>query len=897
MSKTTGGRWAGAGLLLLAACQGGGSDIGPRLQPLPEAKFKLQVLDEQGRGVAGAKVTVAGVAPAATGRSGRADLFQAPHGQLLVEVDGSAGSAVASDRLPVLTFVADFAGGAAQLPYPVHLPDTAPSAGLPLTAGVQAGSAALDDTATSGALLQIAAGATVTAGAAPALVVRSGGLGAGHLPGVLPIAGSGTYLFSRGCFVDPPQLAIAPGATLELPNDLQLPNGAAAELYWLDVATGIWTLQGPAVVVNGGQQLRSNAGVGHGGLYAFAVPVTQTAAVTGRVVDGRGREVGQALVQAGDVRVQAGGNGRFRLDGIAAVLGDGSPRSVTVEARGGLFHYPSGAAVDLVLPAAGVVDVGDVTLATDPVGNIRIQLVENGRAYARERFALSSLDGAMAAVTLFDDQGHAIVEEVPAGYFGFTLGHPSASSTEKLFEAQAVGFLDEGKLWYDTGAFLGESFWFTGSRSTRAQALDRRGGGPLRDVAVIRGDVPGDGFLQYTREGGVVVNDRHFSGRATAAVHSSEAGVEITSAVTFVEPYAEHLEMPMRRALRADVGAFDRHGLVRGQLTLATMGTDHRLRSTRRLSPSDWFDAAMFAEPIASSLPIKLDPATSGLDFAAGVAVPGGQLVAVEGSTGGNGFTLTKVGALLGLSVPEAEVTALDLPLQYDASASFGAPGAAQGLDAGFAAADLAFDLALLLPDGTAADVARGIAGNHAVSGADVTFTLPALTGGLQGGDWLCAIGAERSVGSGSVAQRSVQQFGVHPLSVPFLPVPDILAPADQATVPADGFRVDYTVPAGTNYLQLELRSDGPAVTLHWLVVLPPDRTSFEFVRLPTQAATPLLAGRSYQLTLTACRIDTGPLLQRSLPYIDATSYWMSIDAYKRGVRALASRTITITTN
>ena len=38
-------------------------------------------------------------------------------------------------------------------------------------------------------------------------------------------------------------------------------------------------------------------------------------------------------------------------------------------------------------------------------------------------------------------------------------------------------------------------------------------------------------------------------------------------------------------------------------------------------------------------------------------------------------------------------------------------------------------------------------------------------------------------------------------------------------------------------------------------------------------------------------------LLQRQLPYDDCTSFWMTIDGYKRGVRALASRSITVTAN
>ena len=64
--------------LMLAACEGDGSDIGPKLDTLPNASSKVLVLDDTGRGVAGASVAVVGVDvpdfARVTGRSGRAAL-------------------------------------------------------------------------------------------------------------------------------------------------------------------------------------------------------------------------------------------------------------------------------------------------------------------------------------------------------------------------------------------------------------------------------------------------------------------------------------------------------------------------------------------------------------------------------------------------------------------------------------------------------------------------------------------------------------------------------------------------------------------------------------------------------------------------------------------------------
>ena len=117
-----------AWLMLTVACQGDGSDIGPKLDRLPDASSMVLVLDDTGRGIAGACVEVEG-ASTVTGRSGRGDLLANPRGGRLVTVDAAAASATASDRLASLTFRAEMPS--ADLPFAVYLPDTSMS-GAPM---------------------------------------------------------------------------------------------------------------------------------------------------------------------------------------------------------------------------------------------------------------------------------------------------------------------------------------------------------------------------------------------------------------------------------------------------------------------------------------------------------------------------------------------------------------------------------------------------------------------------------------------------------------------------------------------------------------------------------------------------------------------------------------------
>jgi hypothetical protein len=84
--------------------------------------------------------------------------------------------------------------------------------------------------------------------------------------------------------------------------------------------------------------------------------------------------------------------------------------------------------------------------------------------------------------------------------------------------------------------------------------------------------------------------------------------------------------------------------------------------------------------------------------------------------------------------------------------------------------------------------------------------------------------------------------------------------------------------------------------TLLWQIVVPPDLTQFAFVTLPAEAATPLLAGRSYTLTVSAY-FGTSVLATADDPYADLSGFLQSIGSTEIGVDQVTRRSLTLTTN
>jgi hypothetical protein len=127
--------------------------------------------------------------------------------------------------------------------------------------------------------------------------------------------------------------------------------------------------------------------------------------------------------------------------------------------------------------------------------------------------------------------------------------------------------------------------------------------------------------------------------------------------------------------------------------------------------------------------------------------------------------------------------------------------------------------------------------------------------------------------------------------------VPAILSPAPGAMVPASGFTVDYTVPISTLYVVVELRAEMPTVTRAWRAILPASFTSFEFFTPPTQVANPLAPGITWTLSVTAARVESGPLFGFTDSYNRMVSHFVGVSAAERVVNAFSTSRITIITN
>ena len=782
------------------------------------------------------------------------------------------------------------------LPAVLHVPDLPDAAAATLLAGTQATTTTV--TSSGGAVVTIGSGSSVgTADAATQVVVRLGELQPQHLPGELPTVAGQALLFTRGLLVAPADATFAPAASLDLPDDLSLGAGSP-RLFRLDPVTGEW---GEVAVITaaGAGRLTASAAVATGGLYAFAVAVDATV-VGGRVLDAAtpAQPVPGALVIVDQHKVVTGNDGRFTVAAVPARRGDGSGRNVVVEvfAGGSLLPVRATAAVAAVL---GSTDVGDVVLDTVPAGNVRVQQIVRGRGDALQPARLSSQSGNVALATTSDAIGQAIFEDVPTGFFGYQAAR--GVDTQRLYYGQTNNFFESGRRWFDAPQFLQQRSWYLGGRRARAYVSDALGGGPIRGAFVVQGRVAREGLIGETFDGGSVFASRDFAGRVTASHRSARDGRSIVHAFTIEEPQGEHLELPLQRVLRTPVGAFDRHGLVFGTLTNVDGARQHALRATRRLDLQEWWSELVDGEQAQAALPIDVDPASTHAAFTSGLPTAGGNLAAIEFTVAGGTRTLQKVGLLQDLVPDEGARIGRDLPLDFAATGTFDVTDALVGLAPEIVVTDLRFALALQQPSGRLVDVARDLA-NVAANGASLRFALPELVGSLAGSQWLALTGSSATSGGVTSSQQALLTLPTTATNVRLPQFPTLLAPAPGATVAATGFPVQWTLPTGARFATIELRSELAGDTLLWQVVVPPTAVQFDFVALPapvppaTPLPTPLVAGRTYTLTLSAWFGD-GQLAASPIPYHDATTFLQSLGAAGVGITQVARRTITVTAN
>ncbi|MCK5942926.1 MAG: carboxypeptidase regulatory-like domain-containing protein [Planctomycetes bacterium] len=877
-------------VVLLGACAGEGSDIGPRLPRLPSASTKVLLLDDQNRGVVSATVTVVGSgARARTGRNGRGDLFSEPRGRVLFDVDPALGAASHADTLGGYRVALSVLG--TDLPMPLHVPDQPASSSVVIGNGTQGGQSVI--TSASGGQLTIPTGTTAVApasvvGTSSTVRVSLGELSAQHLPGDLPRGGSGTQLFGRGYYIGPPEMTFTPGIDLDVPDDLSVttPN---AQLYRLDTETGEW--QPVAFATASGGRLQVMGAITRGGLHAFGVSVPART-VSGVVVDANGNAVADARVKVDHLHTTTAGNGTFLLDAVPATLGDGTPRDAIVEVFAGALWLP--VVTTTTAPySADPVELGNIVLDTVRAGNVRVQQIVRARGDAFQPARFSSLRGDVALFTIGDENGQATFEDVPTGFFGYQEGR--RRSRLEAYYGQQVGFLEDGRRWLDSYQFLFDRPWFQGTRSARAYVCDAIGGGPIEFADVVQGEFASEGYVGETRESGQLFAERGFRRRATATLRTSRGGATIVHGFSIELPNSDHLEFPMRRVLRQPLGMFDRHGLLTGSVTGVDAAAMHATRVTRRISRQELWDAVVEGLPIQSSLPIDVDIADTQDAFQVGMPAAGGNLSLVEFTSPGGKDTLQKAAVLADLrgDVVEGERVALADPVPLVAVTPFTLAGALTGAPSEVDPNTLTLSLGKEVPGAGVVDVARSIDGSVTAVGSDLQFGLPPLAAGEL---WLAMLGGSTSSGGVTSSHHAMIDLAATTTTgFVFQPFPTLTGPAPGATVPAAGFEVQFSLPAGCLGGAIELRSESGGELYLWDVLVRSDQPDFTFVTLPVEAETPLVAGRTYTLTVTAWfgEID----IATPDVYGDFVAYAQTIDLIEAGVRQVTRRSIQITTN
>ena len=895
--------FAAAAAVVVAGCDvGSGTELGPQLPLAPAFSSKAVVLDDDGRGVSAAVVEV-GDRRVVTGANGRGDLQADLRGRRLFRVDGAAAAASDGDRLG--SYAVALTVGDADLPESLHLPDL--RVGATVAFGAQAAATAVETAA--GDRLTIGAGTFVAVGAANTTIdVRLGVLQAVHLPGDLPQpAATGTaHAWSRGVLVAPADVAFTPAADLSAPDELGVGGtSAAAALFRLDAATGEWTAVATAVVAAGGR-LTATGAIAQGGLYAFAV-AGPAGAVSGTVVDAgapTAAPLAGALVRVDQRKTTTDAQGRFRVDGVAVATPGGAARTAAIEAFAGGAFAPARAAASAPLVASETV-VPALVLDTRTAADFLVQQLRRGRATAFRGLRLSTLRGDFATATTFDADGVAVIEDVPTGYLGFLDSVPLDAA--RVQTTQVTRFVRSAR-WDAAYSFLNDRNWDAGGRNTSVFACDEVGGGPLERAFVVEGDTPAQGLLGETRESGAIVSDRNFGGRVTVSRSNQVGGDLVVHARSIVDPYSDRVEAPLQVVRRSRVGAFDRHGLVGGALVGADPTRGHALRATRRIAAQEWWDEVVEGLAVASPLPVDVDPAVAGDRFLAGVPASGGNLAVAQFAEAAGApaapRTLARFGFAADVTPTQGARLDRDLPLAHVADATFPVPSAFAGAPAEVDPAALRLALALQRPSGAVVDVARGLTGNHARVGDDLVFTLPPLAGDLAGSSWLALLDG-RFPGPAGTTLRTTSLVslprGSGPATYPrgdfrFRPFPTVSFPTTGAVVPASGFTAFFALPAGALHAVVELRNVAPdpdpdpttSETLRWSVFAPPSAGGFAFVALPNGVATPLRAGRDYELTVAACYGD-GSAVGPAPDYYAASAFLQSIGALERGVSHAAA--------
>lgn len=877
---------------LLVACGAGeGSRIPPFLPSLPNSQLVGIVHDADAKAVVGAIVTVDG-ARTTTRTDGRFALPNPPTGSRQLTVDGTNATADGSDTLGKLTVRIDVASGEASLDRPIVLPDTAAGTSQSISLGNQTASTRIDGSAASGAILDIAAGTVVSLGGSSSgtTALNLSHIGRDDLPSPLP-ASLGVPLATRAIWISPPELTFSAGVTLSFPNDLALPVSASATLVRLDPAGGDWATVGTGTVAAGGARIAlDTADLRGGGLYVFATPIPQSASISGRIVDADADPVvGAAIAASGIASTRTDGDGRFTIGPLPTVDGGNTALSLPIVVTPPARNRPT--------VFRGTVGANDIELDTERVGIVRFLAARRGREVGLARAEFGGQQG-VARARLSDGVGIGEFASMPLGWVGANISwtegldfvRASASgelrSDERNIDLQLLLRLEESR----QGEFRGRLLALT---------IDEEFAAPLGD-AVVQGknDPNTNDQGRSTVRGDLLVPGDRF-GEPTASIETQAGGKTVRSAYTLANVDNNRTEFPLKVARRQPLGAFDDHAVVRGQLTAVDpANVQRRVLVHPRYRENDFWHRALTGQSFAGRLPRRVDPdVVGGTEFRVGLPVGQAFVTATAGTTSGGAYVPREIGARGDLATSAGEVLDrdIDLALEFDQAVTL--PGLLSSLDSSLGVSAIRYDCGALRGDGVALDLFKSAAGTS-VTGVDLRVPLPPRTGPFAGVTWLVACGASGTKSSATVSQTvyfRTQEATATPGA--FLAIPEITSPRPGTTVAsASEFEVTWNAPAGTDFYEMQLESTVGNDVRNWNVLLPGDRTSFQFQQLVRDAPKLLEGARTWTLTLRAFRIARGHLFNRSDSYQRLVGNVFSLRAGERGIDARSTWRLTFST-
>jgi hypothetical protein len=895
-----------ASLLSIQGCsKGTGSDIGPKLDSAPTYDYRVLVCDDSGKPIVGAKISVSGAASTATtSHTGRAFLYERIVGVRLLTVDGANAAATDSSR-PGTCVVAAVLPDGDELPYVVYLPDHGPSVGLSLMTGVQGGGFLDDDDATvttrSGAKLTVQAGDTVTFGTATSVEVRTGKLSPGHLPRTLAEGGA-AILASRSIYIHPVGVQFATGASLSIPDDLGLATAESVDVYWLDPATGLWAKIGTGAESSGRIVAAPPlAPIRNGGFYSFGKPAIATTTISGWVRDANKFAIPGALIRGPQASTRARADGRFTLPALSRTDNTGVNRDITIEVHGGRYHLPSKVSVkidkgDLKGTAHELASI--LVLDTPPATNLRLLVLNRGASITGRRIRASARTSLSDSSAVIDERGMVRFEEIAADIFGFIDSIPR--DIRAVYRIRQILVLRPG-LDNATNVFAFEIPWRWAQVSgTLIAAVDKAGTGALFLAHVVRSDIPGKGLLGQTDLNGYFGLGVLPSDSLTTVMKTEIGGRTVTSAFTAEEPDIGRIETPLERAPR-QFSEFVRFGVVTGELTGVASSTTktRRVLASGRMTRQDFVDVAAFGRPMRDT-PSMVMPTSTSPTFRVGVPAGFGHVAAAEGSTEAGVFYLERLGVVLNTKPVEGEQVTQNIPLiAIPASSLFRIQNGLKNKDAAFLPTDLRFSVAGELESGLLVDLVAdvGILGSQ-ISGDDVSLLLPPRPSGIQ--KYWTVFGGLKVTGGVTTKQCIV--VPLHEAADPDvaqLALPTITSPTPGATLPKTGFPIKFILPPECHYGVVQVRSektvDGETDVRDWTVVVPRDRTQADIFTFSQNIPEVLVddEDRTWTVTVSAARIDSGPLVDPILEYrrtyVRILANWAGMKEVGREARAFSS--------